>query len=79
MALHRSRNVEINNIDMNFVVPVVNWPFVSLNETFPTTQLVTSIATNMTAVRSCKILSTKFDLGCVDSKHSKSYRLASKA
>lgn len=72
MTFHQSRKVETNNIDMNFVVPAVNWPFVSLNETFPTTQLVTSKVTNMTAVRSCKILSAKFDLRSVDSKQSKS-------
>lgn len=74
MTFHQSRNVETNNIDMNFVVPVVNWPSLSLHETFPTTQLVTSKATNMAAVRSCKILSAKFDLRSVDSKQCKLYR-----
>ena len=67
--------METNNIDMNFVVSAVNWPFVSLNETFPTMQLVASKATNTTAARSCKVLSAKFDLRSVDCKQSKSYRL----
>lgn len=67
--------MKTNNVDVSFVVPAVNWPSVSLNETFPTTQLVTSKATNITALRSRKVLSAKFDLRSVDSKQRKSYRL----
>jgi hypothetical protein len=64
-----------NKIDINFVVLAVNWHFVSLNETFPTPQPVMSKAANMTAVRSCNILSVKSDSRSVDCKQSKSYRL----
>jgi hypothetical protein len=75
MAIHQSRNMRKNNIDMDFVVSAVNWPFVSPNETFRTTQPVTSKATNTAAVRSCEILPAKFDLGSVDCKQSKWCRM----
>jgi hypothetical protein len=76
IAFHQSRNMETNNVDVSFVVPAVNWPSVSLKETFPTTtQLVTSKAANITALRSCKVLPANLDLRSVDSKQRKSYRL----